>query len=168
MAINYEKYANKYKPEKIVELLIGEAPPPNGKNYFYKTPENYKPKDCQIEHDSSLPSTIFHHYFQKRPVDKIMYEECLNSLKKDGVFLIDIMNEPIQIRGKRENIKKLISTDNLKMLKMRIEELVQIDTQVTFLLARTGYTRTLKQAFPNATFKSWKEFRLSKSEKYQI
>jgi hypothetical protein len=36
----YEELANTYKPKEIKILLIGEDPPPNGKSYFYKVPEN--------------------------------------------------------------------------------------------------------------------------------
>jgi hypothetical protein len=34
--MNYQNLAQALKPEKVKTLLIGEAPPPQGKSYFFK------------------------------------------------------------------------------------------------------------------------------------
>jgi hypothetical protein len=54
-----------YKPESIKVLLIGEAPAQNG-SYFYKVPEKYPTRNSSIEDDTSMPATIFNHYFGRR------------------------------------------------------------------------------------------------------
>jgi hypothetical protein len=104
--MNYEINASIYKPTKIKTLLIGEAPPPNGKTYFYKVPDNYFASN-QIEDDSSLPATIFNHYFGQRPKDSAEYDKYLVSLKENGIFLINMYKRPEIFRGDKEKkIKK--------------------------------------------------------------
>jgi hypothetical protein len=167
--MEYEKHAKLYKPKEIKILLIGEAPPPNGKSYFYKVPEKYPTRKSSIEDDTSLPATIFNHYFGRRPNDTKEYEQFLKCLKERGVFLIDIINLPLEIRKKdkslnQENIDKLISDDNLNDLEKRINSLNNKDKKVIFLLARTKYLKKLKTKFSNYSFITWKCFRLDITE----
>ena len=98
--MDYNTIAGKYKPVMIKILLIGEAPPPNQANYFYKVPDKYPTKKSTIENDSSLPATIFNHYFSRRPLNEKEYEKFLCLLKEKGVFLIDIIHKPLEIRRK--------------------------------------------------------------------
>jgi hypothetical protein len=51
---------------------------------------------------------------------------------------------PIPIK---ENVEKLVSAQNLKELKDRIEELSNPKTKTIFLLARNAYKKVLKQSF---------------------
>jgi hypothetical protein len=167
--MDYIELANKYRPSKINTLLIGESPPPNGTNYFYKVPEKYPVKSVEIEDDASLPATIFNHYFGRRPISPIEYEKFLKCLQSRHVFLIDIFNEPIKIRNGRkglikENVEKLVSTQNLKILKDRIDELVDPKTKIIFLLARNNYLKNLRQSFKDVSFINWKCFRLDITE----
>lgn len=167
--MDYKKLAAVYKPTEINILLIGEAPPPNQTNYFYKVPDKYPSRNTTIENDSSLPATIFNHYFGRRPNDPTEYEEFLKCFKERGIFLIDIINEPLVIRNKDkslnlENIEKLISDNNLQDLESRIRELKKEDTKVIFLLARTKYLKSLRFKFPNYSFVTWKCFRLDTTE----
>ena len=167
--MNYIELAETYRPEKIEVLLIGEAPPPNGKNYFYKVPDIYPVKSVEIEDDTSLPATIFNHYFGKRPISPTEYEKFLKCLQSRRVFLIDIFNEPIKIRNGRkgiikENLEKLISTQNLKVLKDRIDDLTDPKTKIIFLLARNNYLKNLRQSFKDVSFINWKCFRLDITE----
>lgn len=167
--MDYNKLSNKFKPDVINILLIGEAPPPNRKNYFYKVPEKYPTRKSSIEDDTSLPATIFNHYFGRRPNDTKEYEQFLECLKEKGVFLIDIINLPLEIRKKdkslnQENIDKLISDENLNDLDKRINSLINNDKKVIFLLARTKYLKKLKTKFPNYSFITWKCFRLDITE----
>ncbi len=55
-----------------------------------------------IEQDRSLPATIFHHYFLQRPQSQEDYTALLAKLKDAGIFLVDILDEPIKIRGNKE------------------------------------------------------------------
>jgi len=164
--INYREQANKYRPGKITTLLIGEAPPPNGKKYFYM------PVDLKngriIEKNASLPATIFHHYFGKKPHSKAEYKIFLNKLKNAGIFLVDIIDEPLRIRDRnrirqrnQENLAYLVRQipklrKKLKNFKIKIE-----DENIIFLLARPDYKKHLKNEFPKSHFFRWKEFRLN-------
>ena len=145
--------------ELIKTLLIGEAPPPNGKTYFYI------PKKLSlgrtIEDDTSLPSTIFNHYFHKRPESIEEYEKFLMQLKDADIFLIDIINEPIPIRGNKENENYLIT--QIPQLKERIKSMdIYLDEgKWIFLLARNSYKKYLNQEFPMAKKIRWKDFRLN-------
>jgi len=167
--MKYEELASTFKPQKTKILLIGEAPPPNGKSYFYAIPEKYPTRKYSIEDDTSLPATIFNHYFGRRPNNPEEYKHFLECLKERGIFLIDIINEPIEIRKKdrslnQENIDKLISDNNLNELEIRINSLKNNDTKIIFLLARKKYLKSLRIKFPNYSFVTWKCFRLDISE----
>jgi hypothetical protein len=158
---DYEALANQYKPQKVTTLLIGEAPPNNGKSYFYKVPPNYKLKNVLVEKDASLPATIFNHYLKSRPNDATEYETFLQQLKQSGIFLIDMFEAPIEVRENIDNRKVILSDSNMLDLKHRIGQYVQDERKIVFLLARNGYTSELKKHFPLARFVSWKEFRIS-------
>ena len=177
--MNYEKLADLYKPDIIQTLLIGEAPPPNGKNYFYKVPEKYPSRNNSIEDDASLPATIFNHYFGRRPNDAKEYEHFLQCLKERGIFLIDIINEPLEIKKKdkslnQENIGTLVSESNLKDLSERVKKLpVTNETKIIFLMARKIYQKRLKDGIKNKfhtepTYISWKDFRMNTKDAVQI
>jgi len=162
--MDYNKLANNYKPNIIKILLIGEAPPPNGKSYFYY-PDNYRKSAHSIEMDRSLPATIFNHFFNARPESVSEYEQYLCLLKEKGIFLIDIIDEPLQIRDgnniNTENLEKLLSEENLDELNSRIFSLSQPDTEIIFLLARNSYTKRLRDKFgKNVKYIKWKDFRM--------
>ena len=105
-AIDYLAQSEKYRPEVVETLLIGEAPPPNGKSYFY-LPSAVR-NNVSIVRNRSLPATIFHHYFKKLPVDEGEYDELLLKLKKLRVFLVDILDEPIRVRASPEGVGRII------------------------------------------------------------
>lgn len=157
---DYQIYANQYKPNVIDTLLIGEAPPNNGKNYFYKVPPNYKPSGQHLIKDTSLPSTIFGHYFKSRPQNSREYDLLLKQLSDRKVFLIDMFEAPIEVRNNRKNMGIILSESNLKDLADRVSSLVHTNTKIIFLLARKGYEKRLKQKFSNAKFSYWKDFRI--------
>jgi hypothetical protein len=96
--MDYQSLANKYRPSVIKTLLIGEAPPPAGKSYFYLP---YQMSRASLENDTSLPATIFGHYFGRKPDDKVEYITYVESLKEMGIFLIDIVEQAIQIRDRK-------------------------------------------------------------------
>lgn len=156
--IDYEKERNKYRPKNIRTLLIGEAPPPSGKFYFY-VPKEMK-NGRSIEDDTSLPATIFNHYFGERPESISEYTEFLEKLKEMGVFLIDIIDVPIRIRGNKQNEKYLIS--KLPELQAKIDNMgIELPQENwIFLLARTSYKIKIRESYPLAPKIRWKEFRL--------
>jgi len=153
-----------YKPTEIKILLIGEAPPPGGKTYFYKTPEKYTPTN-KIESDTSLPGTIFNHFFKRRPLNTEEYGKFLDKLKRHGIFLIDIYEAPIKIRGNlEESLPIVFSEQNIDDLKQRVNKLISPDTTIVFLLARSypkRYLSRLKAVLGNAEFVRWIEFRMN-------
>ena len=80
MTIDYLAASEKYRPEVIEILLVGEAPPPSGKAYFYVPTTLRRAKS--IRDNRTLPATIFHHYFQKLPVTEDEYAALLWRLKE--------------------------------------------------------------------------------------
>tara|TARA_X000000368_G_scaffold359824_1_gene303330 strand:- start:342 stop:839 length:498 start_codon:yes stop_codon:yes gene_type:complete len=157
--IDYEKERKKFRPKSIKTLLIAEAPPPSGKFFFYV------PRKLQlgrsIDQDTSLPSTIFNHYFNRRPSNNQEYIFFLNELKRKRIFLIDILDEPIKIRNNKENVKYLIS--RLPDLKKKIkDDNIELDeSKWIFLLARNTYKKYINQLYPEAQKIRWKDFRLT-------
>jgi hypothetical protein len=166
MPLDYKSLANKYKPDNIKVLLIGEAPPPNGETYFY-LPVQLNLNQT-IENDRSMPATIFNHYCGRRPENKIEYEEFLNRLKLYGIFLIDIYEEHIRIRGRhgliQENFE--IVKANIASLPKRIKNISGVSghTKLIFLMPRPNYNTTIIQYFINPIIKEWIEFRMDTTE----
>ena len=163
MPIDYFKESEKYKPQKVSTLLVGEAPPPSGNFYFYlpRPLSNTIP----IRSDRSLPATIFHHYFQTRPETEREYVRLLLKLKDMGVFLIDISDEPLRIRERRGinqlNLDRLISEIPNLRSKMKSREIFIEDGKIIFLLPRLHYKRHLVDEFPESTFVRWIDFRIT-------
>lgn len=163
--INYLKISENYRPIKIKTLLVGEAPPPSGKKYFY-LPDAIQKRSR--ENNSSLPATIFYHYFDNVPKDTNEYERLLRELQRNGVFLIDIVDEPLKIRDR--NSKNGINEKNLNYLISKIPKLrnkiternIGIDdSQIIFLLARTKYKKYIEKEFPYSKIIRWKDFRMT-------
>jgi hypothetical protein len=176
--MNYENLSNQYKPNRIHILLIGEAHPPNQKTYFYKVPEKCSASRA-IEQDTSLPATIFHHYFGVRPSNPQEYEKLLTCLQHHGIFLMDMINEPLLIRDRSaeggihlENLEKLFSEENLTSLKKRITEVSDPQTRIIFLVPRT-YKKMYRERLAyhleieltKDNYICWKDFRLMEGER---
>lgn len=163
MPIDYITEAGQYRPHVIKTLLVGEAPPPNGQTYFY-LPKELK-NSGTIENDRSLPATIFCHYFGKRPEGIIEYIQFLKKLKKQEVFLVDIYDEPIKVRGSSEGEQKIVEAIP-KLYKKLLERGIDIKSQRTiFLLARNNYAKYIRRYFPYAELVPWKKFRMANIEK---
>jgi len=164
--INYFEESEILKPKQVKILLIGEAPPPSGKRYFYIP----RPMSNQIaiEADRSLPATIFNHYFQRRPETIQEYVNLLNRLKDMGIFLMDIVDMPIRIRDRKA--KSGINQKNLQILKNEIPKLrekissrgISIDdNKMIFLIPRPHYKKEIKREFQKAQIIRWIDFRLT-------
>ena len=157
MAINYIIESEQYRPTKIKTLLVGEAPPSSGKKYFYgpKQMSNVRP----IIEDRSLPATIFGHYFQKRPTTKDEYIAFLLRLRAMGIFLIDICDDPIKVRGCSEGVQRIIDEIPRLREKMAAREIRVPDRGIVFLLARTNYLEHIRREFPDSQYVRWIDFR---------
>ena len=159
--MDYIAQSEKYRPEVIETLLIGEAPPPNGKTYFY-LPTTLR-NNVPIARNRSLPATIFQHYFQRLPVDEEEYRELLAKLKQLCVFFVDIVDEPIRVRGSPEGVRRIIEAVPKLRAKLVRRNIVIDDERIIFLLARKGYQKRIRDAFPKSSLVRWKDFRMGTS-----
>lgn len=157
--INYKEESKKYRPIKISILLVGEAPPPSGKKYFYVPTilRNHLP----IIKDSSLPATVFQHFFQKRPEGESEYIDMLKKLQAKGIFLIDLVDEPIKVRNNPEGLLKVRTGVSNFRKKMQKLDIFIDDKNIIFLLARNNYSAQIKAEFPESERISWIKFRMN-------
>lgn len=174
MPLDYSKESEKYLPNVVKTLLIAESPPPNGNTYFYVVPKSdsfYSKKKCPIEKDKRLSSTIFYHYFKKRPKNPQDYSELLDRLSEKKIFLMDISDKPLKINDKRfehwrnpDALKGLIN--EIPNLRSKIENRCGTvdDKDIIFLLARNNYKKKLTSIFPNSEFIRWNKFRISEEK----
>lgn len=160
--INYRKESEKFRPSEIETLLIAEAPPASGTRYFY-VPRAMSTKKL-IEKDASLAATIFNHYGLDRPSNLEQYMENLIELKNaHKVFLIDILDKPLRIRGNKRNERILIKEIPKLKRKMKRRGIRIEEKDMIFLLARKSYKSRLKEHFPEAQFIPWIKFRIKSS-----
>lgn len=164
--IDYFEKSEKYKPLVVKTLLVGEAPPPSGKTYFY-VPKPMSNKRL-IKDDRSLPATIFYHYFREIPETVERYTELLNKLKDKSIFLMDIVDEPTKISDRRlkggiiqENLEYLLSQIPLLRNKIRSRGIDIDDENIIFLLARKHYKKHLDVEFPSSQKIRWRDFRVN-------
>lgn len=162
MPINYSKESKKYKPKKFLTLLVGEAPPPNGRDFFYipKAMNNNR----MIKGYRSLPATIFFHYFKQIPSTVDEYKKLLDKLKKKGIFLIDIVDKPTQIRNNAKGLAKVKREIKKLRSKMKLKKIIIGDEKIIFLLARTNYSDDIGELFPISKKYRWIDFRLRRCD----
>lgn len=172
MTINYCELSEKYKPKKVKTLLVGEAPPLSEKKYFY-LPDKMNPKR-NIEYYRTLPATIFYNYLKEIPYSEQDYENLLFKLKENGIYLIDILDQPLRIRkyklSEKEKNKKveknreilLEAIDNLRD-KIKDRKINVDDENIIFLLPRLDFKKCLKNKFPKSNYIRWIDFRLKRS-----
>ncbi len=162
--MDYHRVAKSFRPATIEYLLIGEAPPPSGV-YFFK-PIRLSLR-ANVENDRVLPSTIFNHYFNKRPESVDEYLSFLTSLKLRGIFLVDIIDEPVKVSDRSypgwvnpENLEKV--REGIGTLKNRLSQrgIMIPENRMIFLLARKHYEKDIREAFPSAYRIGWKDFRM--------
>src|SRR4030095_113478 len=121
--LDYWDISKQFKPDNINTLLIGEAPPPNGKTYFY-IPQKMSLK-YKIENYRSLPATIFYHYYQEIPETVERYKVLLKWLENDGIFLMDICDIPLKITD-----RKLPGSINVNNLNILIGEIPNLNAKI--------------------------------------
>jgi hypothetical protein len=166
MALDYSGLSENYRPSKIETLLVGEAPPPSGEKYFYY------PKEMNPERDvrgyASLPATIFYHHFKSIPSTKEEYKEMLSRLQEKGIFLIDILDEPIRVRDRSYprqvnpvQLRKVIDAIPKLRSKMKSRKIEISDGDITFLDPGHGYERYVRMEFPSSKIIKWADYRMS-------
>jgi hypothetical protein len=87
----YKEARLKYKPDKIKFLLVAESPPMNPESYFYF--EN------MTKNDGFYLEIINTLYCRERLAPKFLRENkqlFLNCFKRDGFYLIDACEKPIE------------------------------------------------------------------------
>jgi len=157
MAIDYLAQSEKYRPDVVETLLVGEAPPPNGKSYFYlpATLRNTR----SIRDNRSLPATIFYHYFQKLPASEEEYADFLSRLKELPVFLVDIFDKPIKVRGSPEGMRQIVEAIPALRAKLKRRDIEVAEKRIVFLLARKNYRKQISEEFPKSSLVPWIDFR---------
>lgn len=158
MAIDYFVQSEKYRPEIIETLLVGEAPPPSGKTYFYLPTTLHQ--NVPIDQYRSLPATIFYHYFKRLPVDEEEYHEFLLKLKQLRIFLVDIVDEPIRVRASPEGVRRIVDAIPKLPAKLKHRNIDIADERIIFLLARKNYQKWIREVFPKSNRVRWIDFRL--------
>lgn len=156
--IDYFTASERYRPPSITTLLVGEAPPPNGRKYFY-VPGKLRAAPS-IELNRSLPATIFHHYFARLPADPAEYTAMLEDLTALGVFLVDLCDEPVRVRGSADGLRRIRKEIPTFRQRLRDRGIEVEEERMVFLLARSSYRADLRLHFPKAAFRTWLDFRL--------
>ena len=89
----------------------------------------------------------------------------LCKLKDKGVFLMDILDEPLRIRERsginQQNLDRLISEIPKLRDKIGSRGISIEDEKVIFLLPRLHYKRYLVEEFPESKFVRWIDFRMA-------
>lgn len=101
-----EELRKKFKPEKILILMVGESPPTNG-TFFYKC-------NSRLFHETKK---VFGEIFntQWRGCD-----DLLNFFKKKGFYLVDMCSKPV---NQLDNAKRRsLLVKGIPMLKSRIQK----------------------------------------------
>jgi hypothetical protein len=162
MPLDYHALSEDYNPKKkITKLLIGECPPHNGKTYFYLPAVPVR--------EISMPSTIFQHYIGRNPQTIPEYQSFLEKLFHNGIFLMDICDEPLHIAN--HDFPGWVDPVQLEILKSRIPKLKEkivkrqiniSEVNIIFLPARNKYNTQIHQNFPASQIISWANFRRSR------
>lgn len=162
MTIDYLAASESYRPEVIHTLLVGESPPPSGKSYFYVPTVLNSARP--IRGYRSLPATIFYHYFRKVPKDAAQYAVFLEELKRMGIFLVDICDRPIKVRGSTEGHRLIVESIASLRPKLKDRCICVPDERIVFLLARSSYRSRIKTEFPQSKLITWIDFRMAQEE----
>jgi hypothetical protein len=162
MAIDYLAQSETYRPTVIKTLLVGEAPPASGATYFY-LPAVLRGRRS-IRENSSLPATIFHHYFGNLPDGTEEYAELLLRLKEQGIFLVDLLDSPIKVRGSPEGLRQVIEAIPILRAKLARRNIEVADENMVFLLARNSYRAKIRQEFPRSQLVRWVDFRTTRAD----
>lgn len=93
----YNGIAENFKPTCINELIICESFPSSG-HYFY-----IPKKKCKW-----LSGTIFLRHFGRLPHSVQEYYDFLIKLQSNGVFMVDIYENPLDVKENKDLVKNEI------------------------------------------------------------
>lgn len=133
--MNFEELRLKYKPDKILFLLVGEAPPcMSSERFFYK--EDVKNHDYLFLETMKV---LYPKEFQNNNTATIRKrkKEFLLKFKNDGYYLLDSLEEPFE---ERTNLKKKINRlrENQEQLLNKIKRMCNEETKI-ILISRSVY-----------------------------
>lgn len=150
----YFKAQSKYKPDSIKYLIVAESPPNTPERYFYY--EDVRKHDYVFTGIISVlyPERYIEYMELRKSKDKttcLLKEELLCDLKKDGFYLIDVSEEPLDKKGKTKTQVKNQLKKNVPNLISRIETIVKEDTKILMLTANVYdiINKELKLHFEN-------------------
>jgi hypothetical protein len=126
--VKRETASLKYKPNPIKFLLVAEAPPLDLTRYFYF-------EDMTVR-DGFYLETMNALYGTSRFDPKFLRknkENYLNCFKRDGFYLIDACEDPMESDGKSNKEKEI--TEHLPNLKRKLSGLICSETTIVLILA---------------------------------
>ncbi len=112
---DYKEAREKYKPEKIKILFIGESPPRNKQSYFY-----FEDSKGSAPLFKAIIKAVFNEdYIKKNDKDYRKKKMLLEKFKENGFFLIDACDTPINQypSKKRKGIIKKNLPNLVKLIK---------------------------------------------------
>lgn len=111
--------AEKYQPENIHLLLVAEAPPRDENRYFYFE---------KVSKQDSLFRYVVRSVLNIEPIQEHKINH-LNALKEAGIFLIDLVKNPLGPKDRLKDIADLTSLTS-RCLNLRPERIILIKTTV--------------------------------------
>jgi len=111
--------AQKYQPEKIRLLLVAEAPPQAENRYFYFE---------SVDKQDSLFRYVVRCILNIEPTRENK-AEYLNALKEMGIFLIDLVQDPLGPKDKLKDVADLNSLTS-RCINLHPEAIVLVKTTV--------------------------------------
>jgi len=88
-------------------------------------------------------------------------------LKERGIFLVDIIDEPIKVSDRSfygwvnpGNLNKIIEGIDTFMDRLNQRGIEMEENRMIFLLARKHYERNIREVFPSSYRINWKDFRM--------
>ena len=159
----YKEARLKYKPDKIKFLLVAESPPINPNSYFYF--------EDMTKNDGFYLEIMNALYCNERFEPNFLRENkrtFLNCFKRDGFYLIDACEKPIELSHVSYKKKKI--QESLPDLKKRLSYLICPDTKIILIVASVydaciqelkskGYCVINEQSIPFPGFGNQNKFR---------
>ncbi len=128
----YQRWRERYKPERVKCLLIAEAPPKSVEGRFFYNPACEK-RDFLFRAVMSVMREVFPDF----TIDcrRGRKHECLQEFKERGFYLIDAVDIPINDMGRKE--RERIIRENLEEKLKEIEGLGILKSGVIILIKRS-------------------------------
>ncbi|WP_143470529.1 hypothetical protein [Labilibaculum filiforme] len=103
-----ESARNKYKPEEIKTLIVGEAPPDSIERFFYY--EDVKKADYLFLGIIGVLYPSLKNQYMDSKRNPVIKEQILKKFVHDGFFLLDLFEFPVSMNTDTDNeaVNKLI------------------------------------------------------------